>query len=558
MITDRSDEKILPLLLRDRAAADPDLPFLQHVDEPHLTFAEAHLAGLRWASAYKAAGISRGDTVVTMLPVSTKAIQSWLGLAWLGAIDVSINTDLRGDLLRHCLDNADASILLVDASYWPQFAAVPDILELYSRIIVVGAGDRAEQDFGPNAVSDDGFIAPFHAQVDIEEIVASSEMLRADDVATIIYTSGTTGPSKGVMVPWLQLHETARYFTPTDGFRKGEGYYSPLPMYHMAGKLAVVMMARSSGRLVLRAGFRTQDFWQDVRTYECAGTLLLGAMATWLERQPAAESDADNPLRYAVVVPTPSDVPGFLKRFGMESIRVMFNMTETAVPIFSDIRSQTAACGRLRDEYDARLVDADGREVSDGQPGELLLRPKEPGILFAGYWRMPEETVRAWRDLWFHTGDALQRDSEGNFYYVDRVKDALRRRGENISSFEVESVINQLPEVFESAVVAVPSEFGEDDVKAVVVLRAGAVFDPERFRSRLQEEMPKFMLPRYVEIVAALPKTPTEKVRKQQLRDLGLTATTWDYDRSGLASVSGSEKVASEQTPTDETGGVDV
>jgi crotonobetaine/carnitine-CoA ligase len=213
-------------------------------------------------------------------------------------------------------------------------------------------------------------------------------------------------------------------------------------------------------------------------------------------------------------------------------VRTAYAMTECSPPIGTgwDI-SNPLSCGTLRPGYEARIVDAHDFEVPPGEIGELIVRHKEPWKLFLGYFGMPDKTVESWRNGWLHTGDAFRRDAEGNYYFVDRFKDAIRRRGENISSFEVELHVNAHPEVQESAAVAVPSEWGEDEVKVVVVRKPDSELKPEVLVQFLARTMPKFMVPRYVEFVGSLPKTDaTMRVRKVELRVNPINENTWDRD----------------------------
>ena len=353
------------------------------------------------------------------------------------------------------------------------------------------------------------------------------------DVSCVIYTSGTTGPSKGVLVPWAQLSATipAQWQT---GAGTGEAQYVPLPMYHVAGRSAVAVMARHGGKLVLRDGFSVQAFWDDIRNHHCTFTLIAGAMTNFLFRAPPRPGDADNPLAKIVIAPVIPEHAEFAARFGVEIV-TGFNMTETSLPVyFPDGIPDWKACGRLRPGYpyyEVRIVDEADNEVPPGQAGELIVRTGAPWTLNAGYLGKPEATVAAWRNGWFHTGDAFRVDEHGHFFFVDRFKDAIRRRGENISSFEVEAVVSDHPAVAECAAVGVPSGVGEDEVQIFVVPRPGTALAPAELIEFLRPRMPKFMLPRFVQLIGALPKTEaTQRVRKHELRALVDPALRWDSD----------------------------
>jgi crotonobetaine/carnitine-CoA ligase len=261
---------------------------------------------------------------------------------------------------------------------------------------------------------------------------------------------------------------------------------------------------------------------------------MLGAMAELLAQRAPADDDADNPLELAIMAPLAGDVAAFRRRFGVE-LAAVYGMSEIGAVL--DGPPETVVGGEAgfpREGYELRLVDVDGAEVTPGAIGELLVRPRVPHTVMAGYHGLPEETARVLRDGWVHTGDAFRTDDEGRFFFCDRMKDALRRRGENISSFEVERTVNDHPAVYESAVVAVPSTLSEDEIKVVVVPQPDVTIDPAELTGFLVDRLPYFMVPRYVEIAQALPKTPTHKVQKALLRDAGVGPTTWDREAAGI------------------------
>ncbi len=287
----------------------------------------------------------------------------------------------------------------------------------------------------------------------------------------------------------------------------------------------------AGARAVLPPRFSIERFWDDVADHGVTATFLLGAMANFLHKQPAREDDAQTPLKKALVVPLFPEFEDFKRRFDIE-VTTTYGSTECNVPIRAGFEvSDYRTSGKLYTElYEGRIVDTDDQEVPPGVPGEFVMRAKEPGILMAGYWKRPEATAAAWRNLWLHSGDVLKRDAQGNYSFVDRTKDAIRRRGENISSIEVENEINAHPAVVESAVVPVESEFTEQEVMAVVALKPGQSLGPEALIEFLTPRMAYFMVPRYLDFVAELPKTATGKILKYPLREQGLTATTWDRE----------------------------
>jgi len=347
-----------------------------------------------------------------------------------------------------------------------------------------------------------------------------------------MYTSGTTGPSKGVIMPWGQMQEIATRAYPFDNSTENDRYYLPSVTYHMSAKGVAFTMAMLRGQLVIRDRFSVQSFFADVAQYRCTIASLLGAGAQLLHSADLKPDDATTPLRYVLMSPVLADVEGFMKRFNL-TVTTGYGMTEIGPVITGAVSNDNyRSCGRLRDGYQARLVDEHDYEVPKGNVGELIIRSDEPWKMNQGYFGLPDESMKAWRNGWFHTGDAFYQDANNDLYFVDRLKDSIRRRGENISSFEVEAIVNSHPDIAESAAVAVPSELGEDDVKIIAVLKAHSALTEPALIDYLIPIMPRFMIPRYVEFVGALPKTPTDRIQKATLRAEGITHRTWDRDRA--------------------------
>ena len=515
--------RLLTRVLAERARETPERVYLEEAGGAGVTYAETQRLVERWASAYRRAGVRAGDTVLVMLPFSIPAMCSWLGLAWLGAIEVPVNTAYRGRLLRHVIDDSQASLLVVAGRFLPQLAEVASELEGLKTVIVVdAAGEPPSLPFTVLAAED------ALAEADeggLEDLPGPS----GRDTSCILYTSGTTGPPKGVEMTWAQLHATAVGMPSFAGLSVTDAWYSPFPAFHIGGKHPPYQMALAGGRLVLKDPFKTQDFWPDIRRHGCTHTFLLSAMTGFVLSQPPQEDDADNPLRHVIMVPLVPQLDTFRRRFDVE-VSTLFTMTEISVPIRSDGTRLVdgRSCGRLREGYEARVVDDNDEEVARGEMGELVVRAHEPWLQMSGYWRAPAQTVESWRNHWFHTGDAFTCDPDGNFYFVERNKDVIRRRGENISSSEIESEAESHPEVAECAAVGVPSKWGEQEVKLVVVPGERGGPAPEALFAYLSERLPAFMVPRYIELVGELPMTPTQKVKKAELRAAGVTATTWD------------------------------
>lgn len=348
-----------------------------------------------------------------------------------------------------------------------------------------------------------------------EELAIAQE----HDIVAIMYTSGTTGPSKGVRIAQAHAYSYAEHARQVIGLTHDDVYYAPLPLFHIAGQWALVYAALQVGATaVVRRRFSAGEFWRTVRESGANVSFLLGVMANFLARQHPQPGDADNPMERMLLVPLVDELETFKERFGVR-VATCYGSTEVNVPIASDFDvSDPTVAGKGLPGFDLRIVDENDVQVPVGTVGELVLRAHDPWVIATEYHANPEATVRAFRNLWLHSGDAFRKDADGNYYFVDRIKDYIRRRGENISSFEIEREVNTFPAVLESAAVAVKSEHTEDDLLVVVVPKPGMTVDPDRLREHLRVRVPRFMVPDRIDVVPELPKTPTGKIQKHLLR----------------------------------------
>jgi carnitine-CoA ligase len=522
-------EFVLPHLLAKLAGDEPDAIAMQDVDGGVETRRQLHETNLRWADAYRRLGVGPGDFVLTMLPNSFVAFHAWLGLSWVGATEVPANTMYRGDMLRYLVTDSGARTAVISARYLDALAGVASELPHLETIVVPDATD----DLPPlpaRVVTGDEFFA---------DVTATGEFDGPEywDVAAVIYTSGTTGPSKGVLMPWGTLWSFVTT-SPDDFVAPGEGFYAMYPAFHVSGKAMLYQASHFRARMVIREQFSIHHFWSDVREFGITGAGLVGPMAPFLMMAPEQPDDADSPLRHVMMGPLVPEVESFKQRFGVE-VGTGYGMTEIGAPFASDgfRLPNDRSCGKLRSGwagYEVQIVDEHDLPLGPNEIGELVVRTREPWVINRGYHHKPEATAAAWQNGWFHTGDGFTVDDDGNYYFVDRIKDAIRRRGENISSFEVEALVNQHPEVAETAAVAVPSEYLEDEVKVCVVLVDGSELTPATLIEFLAPRMPTFMIPRYVEFVGELPKTEgTMRTRKVELRASPLNDSTWDREAPG-------------------------
>ncbi|KPL52259.1 AMP-dependent synthetase [Prosthecomicrobium hirschii] len=503
------------------AAEQPDKVFAIFMDGTSWTYAETLRQAIVTANALRALGVRQGERVLCWLPNSADCLKAWFGLNFLGAVFVPINLAYRGNLLRHAVKLSEARLGIIHADLHQRLGEVD--LGLLQEIVVIGGEARPVP--GLTVHGADRFASEDETPPELERPIAPWDM------QSIIFTSGTTGPSKGVMSSYMHLYSMSKSapFLSAD-----DRYMVNLPMFHSGGVMPVTAMLIHGGSIVVVEAFNTEAFWPTVRKTGITTVVLLGVMGGFLLKRPPSPDDKNHTLRTCTYVPLNETAPQFHERFGTE-IHTHFNMTEICMPIVSAPNpTALGSAGRVRDGVEVRIVDENDCEVPVGAVGELVLRTECPWALNHGYSGNPEATVRAWRNGWFHTGDGFRRDADGNFFFVDRLKDAIRRRGENISSFEVESELLAHPSVREAAAVAVKNEIAEDEVLAVVALREGMSLDPVELIEFLRPRMPHFMIPRYVRVVDALPRTPTSKIEKFKLRDEGLAADAWDREAAGI------------------------
>jgi carnitine-CoA ligase len=527
----------LPRQVRELAAERPDFPAIIEVEGASVTYGELDELMRSWAATLLRLAVTPGETVVTMVGNCIDSYAVWLGVGWLRAIEVAINTGYRGDILRYVINLSEARIMVIAPRYFERLIEVAADLDHLTTVVVTGSI--------PSEVNFDVGGVPFRVQ-ELDSVTAapmSPDELpgpAASDVSALIFTSGTTGPAKGVIVPWAHWYWWGQaYGADNDFILEGERCYSAFSTFHASGKGGFGIVVTSRGTLVLRDRFSVSKFWHDIRKYDVKSAAFVGPMVSMLLSAPSRPDDRDNPLERIDVAPVVPGIERFLERFGIAKFTTVYGMSEIALPISAGWNPRTdGTCGRARTGrpgYELRVVDEYDQPVEPNVVGELIVRTDEPWVMNAGYWRMPEATADAWRNGWFHTGDGFRVDEDGWFYFVDRMKDALRRRGENISSFEVEAQVAQHPDVEQVAVIGVPSELSEDEVKAVIVRRPGSRLSAEELIEYLIPRMTDFMVPRYVEFVESLPQTEaTARTQKAILRVHALNDRTWDREQTPL------------------------
>lgn len=529
MHNDTLESLVLGDVLRARAETHRSEVFLKF-HQGDITYGEVDAMADRMAQGLAAAGIGPGHHVGVMLPNCADFVYVIFALARLGTVAVPINVDYRGELLRHVLHSSDTTSLIIDGPYADRLPEIAERLPGLSRVFVRtdGTSDVPLRHLGKPATEMSGLLSH------------GADPLRVDvgfaDMQAIMYTSGTTGPSKGAMVPHA-LALTCALDSLDFLDRWGKTIYCSLPLFHAAGLWDGMMSALlGGGSIAIVDRFSASRFWDDVREFDAQVAMSVFSMIPILLNRPPTPRDKDHPLESFYMGKSSLDEP-LMKRFGVRSVET-YTSTEVGIATASPYGEwRLGSCGQAHDKrFEVAVVDEHDRRVGPGEPGELVVRPKQPFVITTGYYGTPEATAHCFRNMWFHTGDRVWCDDDGYFFFLDRMKDAIRRRGENISAFDLECEVNMHPSVMESAAFGIPSELEDEDIKLSVVLRPGAGLEPPELVAYCEERLPRSMVPRYVEFVDALPRTPTDKVAKYRLRaegDHGLTPTTWDREESG-------------------------
>jgi crotonobetaine/carnitine-CoA ligase len=499
-------------LLEERARADGEDPFLAMAGGVRLTFGAFNREVNRVAHGLAAIGVGHGDPVAIMLPNSLEFLLASYALKKLGAVEVAVNRAFRGPGLVHALNQAPAELLIAAEEDEQALVPVLDRLEHLRRIVRVG--DRDPAAVGPSRLETLPFtsIVSEHTEDPVCEVSDR-------DVGTVLFTSGTTGRSKGCMLSHRYAVRQAELIVEHLSFTHADCIYSPFPLFHFDTAFLTVGAALVAGaQAAVGARFSRSRFWQEVRELDATVFDFMGATLTMLWKEEELPDDAANPVRLAFGVPMPRFRADFERRFGLKLVHA-YGLTDAGVPCYEDPAADepVGSCGRPHHPYEVRILDDRDDALPVGAVGEIAIRPLEPDVMMQGYWGMPEATVEAFRNLWFHTGDLGRIDAEGHLFFEGRKKDAIRRRGENISAHEIEEVLLAHDHVEEVAAVGVPSELTEEDVAVFIVLTSGATVDAESVREFCRDRMARYMVPEHVVVVDELPKTETGKVEKHKL-----------------------------------------
>jgi crotonobetaine/carnitine-CoA ligase len=516
-------QSIVSQILEGRAREKPDHPFLS-ADDRIYTYAELNRAANQLAHGLQSLGVSKGDRVAVLMDSSPRYLDVWFAIAKLGAVEVPVNTAYKGDILEHILESSGTSTIVCDVDYRDRLVGVAPRVPSLQRFLVA--------DGDPNGLA--------HTTSTLEALYEDGDddlaiPMDITDMACFMFTSGTTGPSKGVMINQHFLWSYGVNYAEIVQMTADDVSYNYLPFFHVAGKFVLMASMLVDARMVLVPRLSVSEFWNDVRA--CGATLMVavGGVCHMLYSQPPLPDDANNPLRLIYAVPVPAEFQDeFETRFGIEFVEGYGSTEMNIVACSRPGVSPSGSFGRALEGYEIDIFDEHDRPCPPDVPGEIVVRAKRPYTMMEGYYGLPEKSLEVMRNLWLHSGDQGYRDEDGWFFFLDRLTDSMRRRGENISSFEVERLINQHADVAESAAIAVKSELQEDEVKIVVVLNSGSSLTEEELLQFCVATMPYFMVPRYIEFRSELPRTALTKVRKVVLRQEGVTRSTWDCEANGL------------------------
>lgn len=509
-------------LIEQRAAARGDETLLRYQGDTY-SYSEIHSMATAIAASLNDEGVDPGDHVCAFLYNSPEYLATWFALAKLGAVMVPLNVNLKADGLSYIVNDAGAETIILEDETRENYETARDALEAVSTEYLLSESTTAEY-------------RPFDRLLDGADASIPAIEVDQGDTMCIIYTSGTTGLPKGVVLPHYAYVNTGWEFVDFTGLSESDRAFTTLPLFHCNAQMTTVMGSILLGTdFVMDRWFSASNFWSRIRESDATHFNYIGTMISALWKQPERDDDADNPAMYGWGAPAPQEIfEAFESRFGVELIEG-YGLTESGCCAISNRhdhnRSSEGTVGTPLGYVEAQIVDENDHPVPAGEQGEIVLRPTKPNTMMMGYYNKPEKTVEDWQNLWIHTGDIGYRDEEGQFYFVDRKVYTIRRRGENISSMEVENVIGDHPEVEECAVFGVPSELGEEEVKAIVTPMDDSDLEPLDLVKHCENRLAYFKVPRYIEVRAELPKTATERVEKYKLREEGV-GDAWDRETS--------------------------
>lgn len=529
-------EWVLPRILKDQARELGKKPFLQFGYKNPISFHKTNQLANKIANGLISLGIEKQEKVAVYMPNSDDYVITWFGILKMGAVMVPINTAYVMDFLQYVIDNSDAKVLFIAEQYLDRMPPIADKIPQVKHIIVwTKDGKPKFKRHGfkfKNMISYTDFI---NGQSSKDPRIEVTFM----DYARLMYTSGTTGRSKGVMRPSAADYSSARNYVEIMDVGPNDVCFTCLPLFHSNAMVMTVYPALIRGaKAVVEEKYSARNFWKWMKDHEVTKFNIVGTICYFVWNTPPVLEETQHKVKLVLGSPAPHDiVEEFMHRF---NIRIMEGYGLTEIGQCTWMRPgepfRVGSCGKEAPNYEIKIVDPQTDiEVSRGDIGEIVVRPRIPNIMLHYYHKMPEKTVQDFRNFWFHTGDAGKMDEDGYIYFVDRVKDYIRRRGENVSSFEVEKIVNSHPDVEESAAIGIKSEEGkyaENEIMILIISKEGVKIDPDQLVKFLEPNMPAFMIPRYVRFVKSFPKTGTQRTQKNKLREQGITSDTWDRQKS--------------------------
>jgi carnitine-CoA ligase len=514
-------------LIEQVAIEDPQKEWLFFEDQIY-TFEEFNRHVNRVANILTNLKIEKGDKVAIIMANSPEFLYTWFALAKIGAVMVPINTTTKGEMLAYILNHSDAKALFIHDEFCQLYMEIKDELQHINHVVCVN---------GTNLKTNETLLSFNELIKNASDVFFADKTVKRSDLMCILYTSGTTGLPKGVMLShnsyFITGEYTAKYIYEFSEENDTDRIYTCLPLFHVNAQQVTTMPALlSKTPLVLAKKFSASNFWRDMVRYNVTVFKFIGAMLSILNKQPITEYERQHNVRLATGSPIPKEIwKSCEERYHIRLLEG-YGSTETATAcLYNTLNDfRIGSCGKALPHYDVRIYDEDDQELPAYQTGEIVVKAFEDHVLMEGYLKMPEKTEEAMKNGWFHTGDRGYRDEDGFFYFVDRIKDSIRRRGENISSYMVEKAITDHPKVLECAAVGVPDELSEEEVMVYIRLKPGEKLIPEELISWCQENMSSFMIPRYVQFVDEFPKTPTQRIQKYKLREQGV-GHAWDRVR---------------------------
>jgi crotonobetaine/carnitine-CoA ligase len=517
------EKRVITEILADRAADTPDRPFV-HIAGRTYSYGQMYEASGTVARALAANGVGPGQRVVMMLTNREEFLFTWFGTAMIGATIVPINPEWKGETLEYILtDAAPAAMILTSELTHTVAPVLPELTDLKLMVLCdTEAVEPAEQIQAVQTL----------AWAELVEQGADAEGLRSgprfDDVLAILYSSGTTGRPKGIVMPHAHVYSFGIQWSRATNFSGVDHLYAPTPLFYMqATVLGVVPTLMAGAQIHIAPRFSASHYWEGIR--ESGATIAHGqfSLIPLLLKQPPNPLDRQHNCERIFIAKSNLE---FEERFGVRIVEIYGSSESNIVAYNPWDAHKPGSAGKPAPNFEVIIVDDEDRELPQGEVGEIVARPREPYLISGGYYHRPEVTLEALRNMWFHCGDRGYYDEDGYLFFVDRKKDVIRRKGENISSAEVERQVNTHPDVLESAAVPVPAETAEDEVKVFVVRRPGASLEPEQLITYLQGILPRFMVPRYVEFIETMPKTGSLKIEKFKLREASVLAATWDRE----------------------------